>query len=469
VPSNPFQAGCTIAEYATTAINVGECLGTATTVIACALSATGVGGAICAATVDLTTSTLAPDCAEFILDQVVQHYSKSAAQQMGLIQLSIEPSDDPLDYAVAYCDLANSATSPSSGPVSARVAGNGQEGDHNGPVLSVTLNSPLGIALDASGNVYFADYGNNQVRVLTAASTVAAEEVTNFAGTGTAGYTGDNYQAIYATLNHPTQLAFDGNNLYIADAGNNVVREVSGGIITTVAGTGHAGYNGDSQEATQAELNFPDSIAFDKAGNLFIADAGNNRIREVSNGYISTVAGTGTGGYNMDNISATAAELNEPTRVSLDNQGNMYIADYLNNRVRVVNKSSGIITTLAGKGTAGYTGDNGPAQSAELDGPLSVFLDAEGNVYIADQVNQVIRVVNMQPTQATLLGVLVQPGDIQTVEGVINQGGSQSDLLFGSPLSVNLSFPTGLFIDQSGNLYFADADNNVIVRVTKGN
>lgn len=473
-PSNPFQAGCSAATVADTAIGVGECLGTALTVVSCLTAATGIGtvvsagttDAICAATIDLTESTLAPDCAEFIINAVTQQFSPSAATAEELVELSVEPSDNPINYVVTYCDISNSTTASSLGAAIGPVAGNvnGSQGYTNGPALSIELNAPTGIALDASGNVYFDDDGNNVIRKLN----VVTKQVITFAGTGVAGYTGDGGPAMSATLNHPTQLAFDADyNLYIADAGNNVVREISAadGTITTVAGTGQPAFNGDGQEATQAALSFPDSLAFDAAGNLYIADADNNRIREVSSGIISTVAGNGAGGYNGDNISATAAELNEPTRVALDSDGNLYIADYLNNRVRLVDRATGIITTLAGDGNAGYQGDKGPASKAELNGPISVTLDDSGNVYISELGNYVIRAINMKPNPATVLGALIQPGDIDTVVG----GGTQSDLVNGAALSVSLSYPTGLLTDATANLYFADADNNVILKVTGGN
>jgi sugar lactone lactonase YvrE len=462
-PSNPFQAVCNAATVADTVVNVGECVGTAVTIVSCLASETGIGAVVCAATLGLTATTLAPDCAAFILGEVTGLFSPSAETAEELVELSVDPSSNPLDYIVTACDVSNSTTNQSSGSAVAPVAGNGAQGYSNGPALSISLNSPTGIAFDASGNVYFDDDGNNVIRKLTTAN----GQVTTVVGTGVAGYTGDGGLATAATLNHPTQLVFDtAFNLYIADADNNVVRKVTpGGIISTVAGTGVAGFSGDGGNATHAMLNFPDSLAIDAAGDLYIADAGNNRIRKVaSNGVITTVAGNGIGSYGGDNGFATNAELNEPTRVALDAAGNLYISDFLNNRVRKVNISSGIITTLAGNGTAGYAGDGGAASNAELNGPISLILDSSGNVYIADLENKVIRVVNMQSTSSTLLGIVVQPGNIATVVG----GGAQSDLNPGATLNVALSYPTGLLTDTGGNLYFADADNNVILRADKG-
>jgi len=471
-PFNPFQAGCTLANVASTIFDLGECVGAFAAIPVCVAAAIGtpitVGGSdlLCAGYVALVEPTLGKDCAEFILNEYINHYSKSAKATAELVELSIDPiATDPLDYAVTYCDNFQPTTGQSGSTV-AVMAGNGSQGFTNGPSLSIALNSPTGVAIDSEGNVYFDDDGNNVIRILTTAS--APAEVSTYAGTGTAAYTGDGGPASAATLNHPTHLAFDANfNLYIADADNNVVRKITrAGVITTVAGTGVAGFSGDGSAATQAMLNFPDSVALDGTGNLYIADASNNRIRKVTPaGIISTVAGNGVGGYGGDNGPATSAELNEPTRVVLDATGNLYISDLLNNRVREVDSSTGTITTLAGNGVAGYQGDGNPASTAELNEPLSVALDSFGNLYIADLGNRVIRVVNMQSSPITLLGVSVQPGDIATVVG----GGTQSDLQPGASLGVALSYPTGLSVDAAGNLYFADADNNIILRASAGN
>ena len=182
------------------------------------------------------------------------------------------------------------------------------------------------------------------------------------------GYSGDNGPATSAELAGPTGVALDASgNLYIADYGNNRIRKVSpSGIITTVAGNGTDGFSGDNGPATSAELADPWGVALDASGNLYIADIYNNRIRKVSpSGIITTVAGNGTGGYSGDNGPATSAELYDPSGVALDASGNLYIADYGNDRIRKVSPS-GIITTVAGNGTVGYSGDNGPATIAEL-------------------------------------------------------------------------------------------------------
>ena len=193
-------------------------------------------------------------------------------------------------------------------------------------------------------------------------------------GNGTAGYAGDNGPATAAELDNPIGIAFDSaGDLFVADYGDNVVREVvkATGDIITVAGDGTAGYSGDNGSATAAELNFPRDVAVDSAGDLFIADTNNNVIREVvkATGDIITVAGDGTAGYSGDGGPATAAELDGPRGVAVDSAGDLFIADRLNSVVREVVKATGDIITVAGNGTAGYSGDNGPATAAELDGP----------------------------------------------------------------------------------------------------
>jgi len=256
-------------------------------------------------------------------------------------------------------------------------------------------------------------------------------------------------------------------NLYITDVNNNRIRkvDVGTGIITTIAGNGTAGFSGDGGPATSAALNFPDGIGLDAAENIYFGDALNNRIRRVdaTTGVITTVAGNGIAGFAGDGGLATNAELKFPSRPALDRNGNLYIADFQNNRLRRVDASTNIITTVAGNGTAGYSGDGGPATSAQLNGPLSVTVDAAGNIYLSDINNERIRVVNTTTNPVALLGVTIQPGDIQTVAG----NGFVGYFGDGGPaISARLNLPTGLLVDAQGNLYFADANNNVIRRVT---
>jgi chitobiase/beta-hexosaminidase-like protein/fibronectin type III domain protein/NHL repeat-containing protein len=276
------------------------------------------------------------------------------------------------------------------------VAGNGTAGysGDNGPAITASLNGPYGVAVDSAGNLFIADYYNHRIRKVAAVTGI----ITTVAGIGTSGYSGDNGAAIAASLNLPSGVAVDSaGNLYIADSYNHRIRKVFArtGIITTVAGNGTAVYSGDNGPATAASLNLPSGVAVDSAGNLYIADNNNQRIRRVAaaTGTITTAAGNGTAGYSGDNAAASAASLNYPFGVAMDSAGNLYIADQTNKRIRKVATGTGIITTVAGNGTYGYSGDNGPATAARLGFPTGVAVDRAGNLYIADKDNYCIREV----------------------------------------------------------------------------
>jgi hypothetical protein len=219
--------------------------------------------------------------------------------------------------------------------------------------------------------------------------------ITTVAGNGMGGYSGDGGPASSAELSGPVGVAVDASGkLFIADTDNNVIRQVgTNGIITTVAGNGTAGYSGDGGAATNAELSGPFGAAVDASGKLFIADAYNNAIRQVgTNGIITTVAGDGTAGYSGDGGAAIDGELNYPFGVAVDSFGNLFIADTSNQRIRKVG-THGIIITVAGNGTNGYSDDGGAATQAQLKDPSGVAVDASGNLFIADQENNRIREV----------------------------------------------------------------------------
>jgi|GEM_PF-969054 len=431
------------------------------------------------------------------------------------------------------------------------VAGPGKWGylGDGGTATSAWLNNPNGVAFDSSGNMYIADNGNNRIRKVDTSGII-----TTVAGTGNAGYSGNGGPATSAQLKSPSGVAFDSSgNMYIADSGNNRIRKIgpatwqnsvitpttasfdikasaqddvtitltlngntllsivngtttlvqgtdylvnddtviinkaylatqavgecsltfnfSAGLaqtfvitvsdstpptlpsyISTVVGTGTAGYSGDGESATSARLKYPQGVAFDSSGNMYIADYENNRIRKVdSAGNISTVAGTGTAGYSGDGGPAISAGLYHPSGLTFDSSGNMYIADY--NRIRKVD-TSGNISTIAGTGTAGYSGDGGPATSAQLSYPAGITFDSSGNMYIVDQGNNCIRKVD-------------SAGNISTVAGTGTAGYSGDG---GPATSAQLSYPSGLTFDSSGNMYIADKSNNRIRKVdTSGN
>jgi len=254
------------------------------------------------------------------------------------------------------------------------------------------VNTPSGVALDATGNLYIADTSNNRIRRVDTNGIIST-----IAGTNSSGYSGDGGLAVVAKLSAPAGVAVDAaGNVFFADAGNNRIRKVGlNGIISTVAGTNVAGYFGDLGPATNAKLSSPYGIALDTNGNLFIADKGNQRIRKVdSNGIISTLAGTGTAGYGGDNSFATNALLNQPYGVAVGPYGEILIADYGNNRVRLVTVD-GMISTVAGTGASGYSGDGGSATNAALNNPTSIGTDQYGNVYVGGSLYSTVRKINL--------------------------------------------------------------------------
>lgn len=310
------------------------------------------------------------------------------------------------------------------------VAGNGSNaysGD-GGSATSAALSDVMSVAVDSSGNIYIADASNRRIRKVT-----PGRIISTIAGTGTQGYTGDGGPAVNAELGRPVALMLDpSGNLYYVDSVNAVVRKIStSGTITTVIGSGVTGYSGDGGSATAAKLAFPLGIAMDGSGNIYIADANNNVVRKVTaGGIISTFAGNGAGKYAGDGGPAASASLNIPSDVAVDAAGNVYIADAGNNRVRKV--SGGIITTVAGIDTNGFAGDGGPAIDAMLNYPWGLTTDSEGNVYLADRVNNRIREIQSgTPLGAISLrssspvvngasfasGVAIAPGAIVSIFG----------------------------------------------------
>jgi sugar lactone lactonase YvrE len=315
-------------------------------------------------------------------------------------------------------------------------AGNGNYGfsGDSGLATNAQLYAPSSVAADALGNIYIADTSNHRIRKVDTAGNIAT-----FAGNGTGAFGGDNGSATAAQLNGPAGVAVDAaGNVYIADLGNHRIRKVDAGrTITTIAGNGSAGFSGDAGPAIDAQLNFPHGIAVDSAGNIFIADRGNNRVRKViaATGVIITVAGTGAQSFSGDNGPAVAASLSLPWNVAVDAAGNLYIADYFNWRVRKVTPA-GTITTIAGNGLNSFSGDNGPATSAQLSSPQGLAVDTAGNVYIADSdVEEHIRKVN------------AATGIITTV-------------------AAGFSDPQGLALDSAGNLYVAESGYSRIDRIT---
>ena len=310
------------------------------------------------------------------------------------------------------------------------VAGTGTAGSlgDGGAAVGAQLNGPVGVAVDGAGNLYIADHLNNRIRKVDSAGVIST-----VAGNGTEGYSGDGGAAVGAQLYSPRGLALDGaDNLYIVDNGNNRIRKVdSAGVISTVAGNGTEGYSGDGGAAVGAQLYYPNGVALDGSGNLYIAEWNNHRIRKVdSAGVITTVAGNGTEGYSGDGGAAVGAQLYYPNGVALDGSGNLYIADFGNHRIRKVD-SAGVITTVAGNGTEGYSGDGGAAVGAQLNGPVGVAVDGAGNLYIADTFNNRIRKVDSAGVISTVAG--------NGADGYSGDGGAA--------VGAQLNAPYGLALD----------------------
>jgi RHS repeat-associated protein len=327
------------------------------------------------------------------------------------------------------------------------VAGTGQGGysGDGGPASDAQLNNAHGIAIDAGRNLYIADTGNHRIRKVDTSGII-----TTVAGNGYYGYSGDGWPAVWAQLFYPNDVDLDaGGNLYIADTNNHRIRKVdTSGIITTVAGNGYYGYSGDGGPAIQAQLNNPTGLAVDSWGNLYIADSNNQRIRKIdTNGFITTVAGRSSQGYSGDGGPAIQAQLNNPTGLAVDSWGNLYIADQDNRVVRKVD-TSGIITTVAGNGRYGYSGDGGLATEARLVQPYSVCIDISGNLYIADRYGQRIRKVDTNGIITTFAG--------NGYAGSVGDGGPASQAM--------VNWPVGVDVDASGSLYIS---NYTIRKVAK--
>ena len=344
-----------------------------------------------------------------------------------------------------------------------------------GPAVQAHLNFPSGVAVDDSGNIYIADTWNQRIRrvdtsgiITTIAGTGEFKESPTFYEGRIGGYSGDGGPAVGARLNFPRAVAVDGSgNLYIADDGNHLIRRVdTGGIITTIAGTGEGtgeeryyqgGYSGDGGAAVEARLYGPIDLAVDGAGNLYIADSSNHCIRRVdASGIITTVAGVGNSGYSGDGGPAVDAQLRFPNGIDVDEAGNLYIADSGNDRIRQVD-ASGIITTIAGVGIGRLNRRDGPASLAAMDRVGDVAVDSAGNLYIADTGNQHIRRVDTR-------------GIITTIAGTTNILGYAAvgyNWDSGPAFEVRLAEPFGIAADKSGKVYIADTMNHRIRVLTR--
>jgi sugar lactone lactonase YvrE len=359
-------------------------------------------------------------------------------------------------------------------------AGNGTcgYGGDGGKATSANLNLPRGMAFDTGGNLYIADTANHRVRKVNASG-----KINTFAGNGQIGFSGDGHPATAAKIGNPKALAFRGGKLYISNAGRSRIRTVklSTGIITTYAGS-FPGYDGDGKPLLSSSFFSPGGLLFDSAGNLLVVDSLNQRVRKASGNTMATIAG----GFIGDGGAAKSAALVEPEAIAFDKNGNYYIADAAGNRIREVS-TNGRISTIAGTGVSGYSGDGGQAKAAQLWYPLGVALDSSGNIYIADDFNGLIRKVDKSGIISTFatnqnfsgLGVMaVDSSDnlyvvdqiacviwqitpsavVNAVAGVAFTCGFSGD---GGPATqAELNTPVGVAVDKLGNIFVADSGNN---------
>ena len=427
--------------------------------------------------------------------------------------------------------------------------GNGNVFGDGGPALAAGLILPTGVAVDAAGNLYIADFGNSRIRIVTAGKieTVAGSSdgapladqesaisvmlngptgvavdatgsiffaegsigsgsglaqgdcrvwkvspdgvLTVLAGNGLASYSGDGGAATSAQLQGPTGVAADAaGNIYIADTGNHRVRQITpANVIRTIAGTGSAGYSGDGGPAVSAQLNSPMGVALDPAGRLVIADSGNSRVRVIfADGTIHTLIGTGNSSYYGDGLSDLQASVNHPQGVAVASNGDVYIADTLNNAIRK-RGADGLMSTIAGTGSSGFSGDGSLATGALLDGPTGVSVNAAGNVYIVDAGNQRVRRVATDGMISTVAAQLANPNSVATDASgnvFVTSGGDRRVLMIsadgttspvagtgaccysgdgGPALNAALDSPWGLAADpSSGTLYVTDAASNAV-------
>ncbi len=318
-----------------------------------------------------------------------------------------------------------------------------------GPASTASFNEPDALSVDATGNIYVADYGNHCIRKISPSGII-----TTIAGTGVGGHTGDGGPATAAQLYHPGYVLPDGfGNIYISDEGNYIRKINAAGIISTIAGNGTATYSGDGGPASAATVNIPYGLALDGAGNLYFADRSNHRIRKINtSGVISTVAGTGVPGFTGDGVQATATEVYQPNYLCIDPSGILYFSDNGNQRIRKIS-SSGIISTIAGVGTIGATGDGGPATSAQLQWPAGLRFDPAGNLYIADAYNYKVRKVNVAGIISTIAG-----------NGIMGYSGDG-----GPATAAELKQIFEIAFTPAGNLLALDYGNNVIREIIMEN
>lgn len=390
------------------------------------------------------------------------------------------------------------------------IAGNGIDGftGDGGAATSARISRTKGITTDTSGNVYIADSIYHRIRFIPVAGgtyfgqAMTANYIYTIAGTGTGGFNNDNVVATSSQLNSPYGVRVDvAGNVYVADYTNNRIRFIAkttgtyfgqamtANYIYTIAGTGTGGFTSDNVAATSSQVNTPTDVTVDAGGNVYVADYANHRIRFIAKtagiyfgqsmtaNSIYTIAGTGTGGFNNDNVSATTARIHYPFGVTVDAQGNMVIGDSGNQRVRFMPRVGGTyfgqamtanyIFTIGGTGSAGYTGDRGPATAAKINTPAGVSTDSGGNVYCVDSNSQRVRMI--AKVTGTHFGQSMTTGYIYSIAGSGPGFYMGANALVSNVVatSVQMFQPWGVAVDASGNILYADSNNNAVRFIPK--
>lgn len=325
-------------------------------------------------------------------------------------------------------------------------AGTGVKGfsGDGGPASKAQLSNPFAVARGPDGMFYVCDVDNHRIRRIDDKGVIST-----YAGSGTKAYAGDGGSATEAALNQPYELAWDKNkNLYFVEIGNHVVRRIDAktGTITTVAGTGKAGFGGDGGPATKAQLSQPHSLAFDADENLYVCDIANHRVRRIDTrtGTITTWAGNGEKKTSPDGSQIEGSSLHGPRALAFAPDGQLWLALREGNAVLRLDPKAGTIRHIAGTGKSGFTGNGGPALKATLSGPKCVGLDAAGNVYLADTESHSIRMID------------IKKGTLELLVG----DGKKGDGPDGEPLKCRLARPHGVFVDRDGAIFIGDSENH---------
>lgn len=334
-------------------------------------------------------------------------------------------------------------------------AGSGKAGysGDGGSAQEAQLNNPFGIVRGPDGALYICDTGNHVVRKVDAGG-----RISTVAGTGEPGYAGDGGLATEAQLKEPYEVRFDrGGNLYFVEMQNHIVRKVDmkTGIISTIAGTGNAGFDGDGGPATEAKMNRPHSIQFSPEGELFLCDIGNHRLRaiDLSTWRMRTVSGTGEKRTGDDGSKFDSAPLNGPRAIDFSPDGEAWLALREGNAVYRLNRKAGTLHHVAGTGKQGFTGNGGPAKSATLSGPKGVSIGPDGNVFLADTESHSVRMIDRS----------VDPPVLRLIAGTGERGKGKP----GTAVECTMARLHGIFVDHDGAIYVGDSENHRVWMLRK--